>query len=60
MSQREEKELLAVLTAAVATIHITPGTKLVVRDFRRVDQSSPVWNTSGRVERLRRNLNYQH
>jgi hypothetical protein len=50
-------ELLAVITAAVASMEVRPGYKLVVRSMRRVPQASPVWNATGRVERLRRNLN---
>jgi hypothetical protein len=50
-------EVLAVIMAAVASMDVKPGHKLVVRSMRRVPQNSPVWNSAGRVERLRRNLN---
>lgn len=50
-------EVLAVITAAIASMSTKPGHKLVVRSMRRVSQNSPVWNSAGRVERLRRNLN---
>lgn len=50
-------EVLAVITAAIASMEVRSGHKLVVRSMRRVHQTSPVWNATGRVERLRRNLN---
>ena len=50
-------EVLAVITAAVASMNTQPGHKLVVRSMKRIQQNSPVWNSAGRVERLRRNLN---
>ena len=50
-------EVLAVISAAIASMNTRPGYKLVVRSMRRIPQTSPVWNTVGRVERLGRNLN---
>ncbi len=50
-------EILAVIAAAVAAMETKPGYRLVVRSMRQVPQSSPVWNTVGRIERLSRNLN---
>jgi len=50
-------EILAALTAAIASADSKTGCRLVVKSFRRIGQSSPVWNTTGRVERLRRYLN---
>lgn len=50
-------EVLAVITAAIASMSTQPGHKLVVRSMKRIHQNSPVWNSAGRVERLRRNLN---
>lgn len=55
--QNISNEVLAVISAAVASMSTKPGHKLVVRSMRRVAQTSPVWNSTGRVERLRRNLN---
>jgi len=34
-----------------------PGHRLVVRSMRQIPQTSPVWNTAGRLERLSRDLN---
>lgn len=50
-------EVLAVIAAAISQMDTRQGRKLVVRSIRRIPQNSPVWNMTGRVERLRRNLN---
>lgn len=55
--QNVSDEVLAVISAAVASMEVRPGHKLVVRSMKRVHQNTPVWNTTGRMERLRRNLN---
>ena len=51
------EEIISVIAAAVAMMETRPGYRLVVRSMRQVSQSSPVWNTTGRLERLSRNLN---
>lgn len=51
-----ENRVLAVIAAAIAAMETRPGYKLVVRSMRQVPQSSPAWNTAGRLERLNRNL----
>ncbi|MCX7709604.1 MAG: oxaloacetate decarboxylase subunit alpha [Clostridia bacterium] len=48
-----EDEVMAVISAAVASMETTPGYKLVVRSYQRVPQSAPVWGSAGRSERLR-------
>jgi hypothetical protein len=50
-------EILAVIAAAIASVNTRPGYRLVVRSMRHVPQSSPVWNITGRIERLGRKLN---
>ncbi len=50
-------EILVVIAAAIAAMETRPGHRLVVRSMRQVPQSSPAWNTAGRLERLNRNLN---
>jgi hypothetical protein len=50
-------EILAVIAAAIAAMETRPGYRLVVKSMRQVPQSSPAWNTTGRLERLNRNLN---
>jgi hypothetical protein len=31
--------------------------RLVVKSFRRIPQTSPVWNMTGRIERIRKKMN---
>jgi Oxaloacetate decarboxylase, gamma chain. len=50
-------EIIAVITAAIASMESRPNIKLEVKAIRRIPQSSPVWNTTGRLERLARHLN---
>ncbi|HEY8350414.1 MAG TPA: OadG family protein [Clostridiales bacterium] len=52
-----DEEILAVISAAIAAMETRPGYRLVVRSMRQIPQTSPVWNTTGRLERLSRNLN---
>ncbi len=51
------EEILAAIAAAIAAMETRPGYKLVVRSMRQVPLSSPTWNTTGRIERLNRDLN---
>lgn len=51
------EEILAVIAAAISAMHKKPGHKIEVKAIRRITQLSPVWNTTGRMERLARNLN---
>lgn len=55
--RKSDDEVMAVISAVVASLNTRPGHKLVVKSFRRIPQVSPIWNTTGRVERIRRNLN---
>lgn len=52
-----ENEILAAITAAIASMGTRPGCKLIVKNFKRVGQTSPVWNTTGRVDYIRQKLN---
>ena len=45
-------EIVAVITAAINSIGSKEGHKLVVRSIRRMTQRSPVWNATGRIERM--------
>lgn len=62
ISQTEKEDLsdetlIAVLTAAVmASMQNSPDIKIRVTSFRRIPQSSPVWNTVGRRERMENKL----
>ncbi len=52
-----DDSLVAVLTAAVmASMQSSPNIKIRVTSFRRIPQSSPVWNTIGRRERIENKL----
>jgi hypothetical protein len=57
LNKVENDEIVAVIAAAIAAMETRPGYHLVVRSMRQVPQSSPAWNTTGRIERLNRNLN---
>lgn len=50
-------EILAVISAAIASLDTRPGYDLVVKSIRRVPATSPVWSTAGRMERISRKLN---
>ncbi len=52
-----DSEILAVIAAAIAAMETRPGYKLVVESMRQVPQTSPAWNTTGRLERLGNCLN---
>jgi len=51
-----DESLIAVLTAAVMAMQSNPDIKLQVTSFRRIPQSSPVWNTTGRREYIENKL----
>jgi len=50
-------EILAAIAAAIASMETRPGYKLVVRSIRHASQTTPVWNRTGRLERISNNLN---
>lgn len=46
-------ELLAVITAAVmAAMKDKPGCEIRVKSFRRITQTTPIWNLAGRAEHI--------
>lgn len=51
------EELVAVISAAIASIAERTGTKLVIKSIRRTPQTAPVWGSAGRMERLGNNMN---
>lgn len=53
---KSDDEVIAVISAAVNSLNTAPGCKLVVKSFRRIPQTSPIWSTSGRVERFQSKL----
>lgn len=45
-------EIISAIMAAIAMMESRPGYNLVVKSFRRIPQSAPVWSATGRYERL--------
>ncbi|NMA66783.1 MAG: oxaloacetate decarboxylase, gamma chain [Clostridiaceae bacterium] len=51
VSDGSTDELVAVITAAVmASVNTRPGYNIRLKSFRRVPQTTPVWNVAGRNE----------
>ncbi|NLY43834.1 MAG: OadG family protein [Clostridiaceae bacterium] len=48
----DEKELIAVLTAAVAACLNKSTYNLRIKSYRRIGEDSPIWNRVGRKEQL--------
>ncbi len=51
-SDELSEELIAVITAAIASSLETHTSNIVVRNIRRVSQSTPTWASAGRSEQL--------
>lgn len=52
-----DDSLIAVLTAAVmASMRNSPDIKIKITSFKRIPQTSPVWNTTGRNEYISKKL----
>lgn len=49
-------EVVAAISAAVSSMEATPGHKLVVRSLKRVEQTTPIWGTVGRMQRFQSKL----
>lgn len=45
-------EIISAIMAAISIMETRPGYSLVVKSFRRVPQTAPVWSSTGRYERL--------
>ncbi|GAE89051.1 hypothetical protein [Acetivibrio straminisolvens] len=56
MKEQINEEIILAISAAIAALETRPGYKLVVRSFKRIPQTSPVWSTTGRIERIERNM----
>lgn len=52
-------EVLAAISAAVASFDARSGYKLVVRSFRRTAQSESVWAAAGRIENVNNSLSFK-
>ncbi|MCX7843174.1 MAG: sodium pump decarboxylase subunit gamma [Clostridia bacterium] len=57
MKKINEQEVLAVISAALANMDSREGHRLVVRSFRRIPQTAPVWNIAGRLDRIQKKMN---
>ena len=47
-----EEELIAVFMAAIMCSLNTSTYNLKIKSFRRIEQNSPVWNTTGRKDSM--------
>lgn len=54
--EKINEEILTAISAAIASLEVRAGYKLVVRSFRRIPQASSVWATTGKIERLNSNI----
>ncbi|AEV68144.1 hypothetical protein [Acetivibrio clariflavus] len=53
MKEAINDEIISVIMAAISMMESRPGYKLVVKSFRRIPQTAPVWSATGRYERLK-------
>ncbi|NMB33998.1 MAG: sodium pump decarboxylase subunit gamma [Clostridium sp.] len=58
MKKNIDKEIILVISAAVALLKADTNDNLVVKSFKRIPQTSPVWNTTGRIEQIGSNTQY--
>ena len=47
-----DESVAAAISAAIAAYGDQAGYRLVVRNIRRINQLSPVWNSVGRMETM--------
>jgi hypothetical protein len=50
MKNEGKNELISVIAAALAAFDKRTGYRLVVKSFRRIPQTSPVWSTAAKLE----------
>lgn len=56
-SDKPDKELVAVIMAAIqASMAPESQCRLIIKSFRRIEPSSPVWNRTGRLEQIANKL----
>ncbi len=53
VENKNDEEIAAVISAAVAAMETDSDSRLVVKSIRRISQTSPVWSTAGRLQRQR-------
>jgi len=49
-------EIISVIMAAISMMQARPGYRFVVKSFRRIPQTAPVWSATGRYERLKNKI----
>jgi len=54
--KQDNGEILAVISAAVASIEAKPGYQYVVKSFRETSKSVPVWSMAGKLQRFQTKL----
>ena len=55
--EKPDEELVAVIMAAIqASMEPESQCKLRIKSFRRIRQSSPIWNRTGRFEQISKKL----
>jgi hypothetical protein len=50
MKNEDNNELISVISAVLAAFDKRAGYRLVVKSFRRIPQTSPVWSTAAKLE----------
>ncbi len=48
-TEKDNQELIAVITAAINAYSNNSGKKLIVKSFRRVGDNTPIWNRAARL-----------
>lgn len=56
MKDMQKDEVMAVISAAIYAYGAADGCKVVVRSIKRVPQTAPVWNMTGRIDGIRNKL----
>jgi len=56
MKENIDNDIIIAITAAIASIDVKPGYKLVVKSYKRIPQVSPIWSSTGKIERMKRSL----
>lgn len=56
VEEKEDEELIAVISAAIAASLNTSTHNIIVRNITRVQDNAPAWNKAGRLEQMNRML----
>jgi hypothetical protein len=56
MNDTLNDEIITAIMAAISMMETRPGYSLVVKSFRRIPQTAPVWSATGRYERLKNKI----